>query len=237
MHYFQFNIADYRKDTAHLSLLEHGVYRQLMDSYYLDEKPIETKSVMRRLSIRTKEEKESFENVVSDFFLTSECGKFITHKRIDAEIQKYHDKVETAKANGSKGGRPKKTKQKPKETKSVNSGYKNKPDPKLTNNHKPITINQLREVDKPKKRFIPPTLEELKIHCAEKNYTFNPETYLAHYQSNDWKVGKNKMKCWKSACVTWQNREAKNGQTKQDRDQRITDRLSHTRDYEKAIDF
>ena len=89
MHYYQFNIADYRKDTAHLTLLEHGIYRQLLDSYYLDEKPIETKSVMRRLQIATDEEKKAFENVLSDFFTLSECGNFYTHKRIEAEIAKY----------------------------------------------------------------------------------------------------------------------------------------------------
>ena len=37
MHYYKFNIADYRKDTGHLSTIEHGIYRQLIDWYYLDE--------------------------------------------------------------------------------------------------------------------------------------------------------------------------------------------------------
>ena len=130
MHYYQFNIADYRKDTAHLSLLEHGIYRQLLDSYYLDEKPIETQSVIRRLSIITNEEKLAFENVLSDFFTPSDCGKYYTHCRVDGEISKYHDKADIARANGSKGGRPKK----PKETQPVNLGSKNKPEAKLTNN-------------------------------------------------------------------------------------------------------
>jgi len=40
LHYYTFNIGDYRRDTGHLSLLEHGIYRQLIDSYYLSEKPI-----------------------------------------------------------------------------------------------------------------------------------------------------------------------------------------------------
>ena len=139
MHYYNHNIADYRKDTAHLSLLEHGIYRQLVDTYYLDEKPIETKSVIRRLSIRTEEEKTALENVFSDFFAPSECGNFHYHKRCDDEIEKYQAKKETAKANGSKGGRPKK----PKKTQSVNSANPEKTGPKanqepITNNHKPI---------------------------------------------------------------------------------------------------
>ena len=135
MHYYKFNIADYRKDTAHLSLLEHGIYRQLVDSYYLDEKPIETQPVMRRLSIKTEEEKSALKNVLGDFFDESECGKFYTHKRIEVELCKYQENAETAKANGSKGGRPKK----PKITQPVNSA-----NPKETGskaNHKPITTN------------------------------------------------------------------------------------------------
>ena len=140
MHYYQFNIADYRKDTAHLSLLEHGIYRQLLDTYYLDEKPIETKLVIRRLKIITDEEKTALENVLSDFFQRSDCGNFYIHKRIDAEIEKYQARVETAKANGIKGGRPKKTQTKPKKTKPVNSGLAKKTKGKA--NHKPITNNQ-----------------------------------------------------------------------------------------------
>lgn len=40
MHYYQFNIADYRKDTVHLTRIEHSIYRDLIDWYYLEETPI-----------------------------------------------------------------------------------------------------------------------------------------------------------------------------------------------------
>jgi len=141
MHYYQFNIADYRKDTGHLTLLEHGIYRQLLDTYYLDEKPIETQSVIRRLSIKTQDEKEAFENVIGDFFVLSDCGNHYNHSRSNTEISKYHDKAKTARVNGGKGGRPKK----PRKTQPVNLGSENKPRRKLTTNHKPLTTNK----DKP----------------------------------------------------------------------------------------
>ncbi|MER2164727.1 MAG: DUF1376 domain-containing protein, partial [Psychrobacter alimentarius] len=35
MHYYSFNIADYKKDTAHLKPMEHYIYRSLIDLYYL----------------------------------------------------------------------------------------------------------------------------------------------------------------------------------------------------------
>lgn len=111
MHYYQHNIGDYRRDTVHLSLLEHGVYRQLMDMYYLAESniPEETELVYRRLCARTEEEKKAVDNVLSEFFKLGEEGWL--HPRCDAEIAKYRDKVDRARGNGKLGGRPTKTKE------------------------------------------------------------------------------------------------------------------------------
>lgn len=110
MHYYQHNIGSYRRDTAHLSLLEHGVYRQLLDMYYLAESaiPEETEVVMRRLCARTDEEKKAVEIVLSEFF-TFDCGWH--HKRCDEEILDYQLKADRARNNGKLGGRPRKTKE------------------------------------------------------------------------------------------------------------------------------
>lgn len=56
------------------------------------------------------------------------------------------------------------------------------------------------------KPFVKPTIAELRAHIQEKGYTFTAEEFHAHYESNGWVVGRNKMKCWKSACVKWQLR-------------------------------
>jgi uncharacterized protein YdaU (DUF1376 family) len=133
MHYYQFNIADYRKDTAHLSPIEHYIYRQLMDSYYLDEKaiPKETQSVMRRLCIGS-DGLEMLNNVLVDFFFL--VGDEWHHKRIDAEINSYHEKAATNKENGKKGGRPRNQQlsdaNKPKITQPVNSANQNESETK-----------------------------------------------------------------------------------------------------------
>lgn len=91
MHYYQFNIADYRKDTGHLSMIEHAIYRALIDWYYLDEKPIplETQSVMRRLRLVSEDEAKALENVLSDFFERADGWR---HKRIDQEIKNWHSR-------------------------------------------------------------------------------------------------------------------------------------------------
>jgi len=86
------------------------------------------------------------------------------------------------------------------------------------------------ESQKRGKRFVPPTVDEVRGHCIKKGYTFDPETFVNHYKANGWKVGRNKMKLWESACVTWQKREAKNGADKQTYQQRIeeSDRQAFT---------
>ena len=142
MHYYQFNIADYRKDTVHLSRLEHSIYRDLIDWYYLDESPIplETQSVMRRLRLVSEEEAKALENVLSDFFYKADGWR---HRRVDQDIIEYHAMAEKNKANGKLGGRPKKTQ-------SVSSGLPN--ESQNNPNQEPITINQepLKEKEKEK---------------------------------------------------------------------------------------
>ena len=99
MHYYPHNIADYRKDTSHLTLLEHGIYRQLLDSYYLDEIPLsnDLAKLMRSHSVRTAEEQQSLQNVLTDFFELTENGYI--HKRCDDVIAQYHGKSDKARAS------------------------------------------------------------------------------------------------------------------------------------------
>lgn len=66
------------------------------------------------------------------------------------------------------------------------------------------------EVEKTEKRtnFVPPTIEEVEQAFFEKtkDRTFSHETAVKwwnFYNSKGWFVGKNKMKSWKSAIVTW----------------------------------
>ena len=54
------------------------------------------------------------------------------------------------------------------------------------------------------KRFIPPTLEEVKAYCKERNNTVDAERFIDYYTANGWLVGKNKMKDWRAAVRTWE---------------------------------
>lgn len=102
MNFYRHSIGDYRRDTHHLSLLEHGIYRQMLDQYYLDENPLnpDLDALMRSLCVRTADEQQAFQNVLKDFFKPTKNG--YVHKRCEAEIQKIYDKSDKARQSAKR---------------------------------------------------------------------------------------------------------------------------------------
>ena len=129
MNYYNFHIGDYISHTIHLSLEEDLAYRRLLDMYYDTELPIPNNIplVSRKLRISA----EVVKTVLDEFFELNEEG--FKNFRADNEIAEYQRFIEKQKANGSKGGRPKKSHRKP--TANPTQSQK-KP------NQEPITINQ-----------------------------------------------------------------------------------------------
>jgi hypothetical protein len=77
-----------------------------------------------------------------------------------------------------------------------------KPIPNInTNQNTNINTN---DCDSRAKRFTPPTLEEVKAYCAERNNNVDAQRFVDYYTSNGWLVGKNKMKDWRAAVRTWE---------------------------------
>jgi len=58
----------------------------------------------------------------------------------------------------------------------------------------------------PVKRFIPPRVDEVSAYMFERTNQLTSgecDKFCDFYESNGWKVGKNKMKCWKAAVRNW----------------------------------
>ena len=100
MYYYQHHIGDYRKDTSHLSLVEHGIYRQLLDLYYITEKPLDKKSI-RLIGARTDQEIAMAELILNEFF--EKKGTKYYHRRCDDEIKNY--KLKSLRASESSNKR------------------------------------------------------------------------------------------------------------------------------------
>jgi predicted phage replisome organizer len=59
--------------------------------------------------------------------------------------------------------------------------------------------------------FVKPTREEIFNYCNERKNQVNPSQFYDFYESKNWMVGKNKMKDWKAAVRTWEQRNKSNG--------------------------
>jgi len=81
----------------------------------------------------------------------------------------------------------------------------NAPSPAPDPNPSPIPKGQKPIVTRPGNgRFTIPTLDEVSEHVKARGGRIDPIKFHAHYTSNGWKVGKNPMKSWKAAVVTWE---------------------------------
>jgi len=131
MHFYQFHIGDYKSHTHHLSMIEDLAFRRLLDHYYLHEAPIKQRDIARQIGMRDSEQEVLA--VLNEFFISTEVG-FI-NPRADTEIAKYRKFSE----DGKKGAAMRWHKD--------TNGEANSPPnatPMATNNHKPITNNQIK---------------------------------------------------------------------------------------------
>jgi len=100
-------MGDYGRDTAHLSLAEHGAYALLLDHYYSTEMPLPADLVALNRLCRAfdKAEQRAVASVADMFFPIGPDG--LRHNiRADREIPKDLRSIETARVNGKHGGRP-----------------------------------------------------------------------------------------------------------------------------------
>lgn len=118
----------------------------------------------------------------------------------------YEEKCQINKANGAKGGRPK-NQSKPKETERFSEKPKKADEEEDEEEDDDDDNDYITSREKKRTVFIPPSVEEVRQYCTERGNTVDPEAFVAHYASNGWMVGKNKMKQWKAAVVTWERRQ------------------------------
>ena len=118
--------------------------------------------------------------------------------KVERKVKEGTTKVESKVEEGSEEGISKVDPPKSKVNGGDNRGGK-----------APKTIRQedLEREGEKARRFSPPSLQEVKDEVERLGYAIDPERFIAHYESNGWMIGKNKMKSWKSALVTWHKRQ------------------------------
>ena len=136
MNYYSHHIGDYTKDTAHLSILEDGSYRRLMDRYYTTEAPLpsDEAALFRVVRARSSDEQEAVRVVLAEFFQLTEAGW--THKRCEAEIESF--KAKSGKAAEAANKRW----SKPADANAMPTQCERNANAMPTKNQEPITNNQ-----------------------------------------------------------------------------------------------
>lgn len=175
MYYYKFNIGDFDKCTRHLSIVERGLFRDLLDIYIKDEKPVtdNLKRLERLLCIRTKAEKQALYNVLEDFFVLTDDGYY--SEFCQAILKDTLDKAEASRENGKKGGRPKKQGESDNQANDNQEETQNKPN------------------ENPEKTQTKPS-EKLPITHNPLPNTHNPNNLnLSHSQAGEMKNEKNQV--------------------------------------------
>jgi hypothetical protein len=82
----------------------------------------------------------------------------------------------------------------------------------------PLSIdlnNNIDLKDQDRKResraFALPSFQQVAEYCAERKNSVDPQRFIDFYTAKNWFIGKNKMKDWRAAVRTWDNRNKEGG--------------------------
>lgn len=130
-------------------------------------------------------------------------------------LEKSIHKTAANMINGQKGGRPLKTEKPTNNPNETQQKPTQKADISLNEEERIKTYglktNGLKSETISKKRFCPPTLEEIKTYCEERQNDVDAERFFDYYSANGWVQGKGTpIKDWKACIRTWEKSSFKN---------------------------
>lgn len=108
MNFYKRFVGDIQAKTGHLSLAEFGAYDRLLDHYYSTERglPGDLDRCCGIARAMTKDDRKAVQFVLMEFFHLRDDGLYI-QGRTEEMIAEAQPKIEAARTNGAKGGRPK----------------------------------------------------------------------------------------------------------------------------------
>ncbi len=128
--------------------------------------------------------------------------------QIQRDTEKYERLCERRREYGAMNNKHKQAKASTSKQKLANESYTDT----VTDTDTELPKGNKEEITKEekRKRFLPPSLEEVRQYCIERRNNVNSEQFIDFYTANGWKVGKNSMKDWKAAVRTWERNGIQN---------------------------
>lgn len=86
--------------------------------------------------------------------------------------------------------------------------------------------NKKEKTEKKSKKFIPPTLEQVRAYCQERKNNIDPEQFLDHYESVGWvKSSGSKVVNWQACVRTWEKNNFNKAPPKKSNSEKIDEYL------------
>lgn len=204
MHYYKFNIGDYKSHTSHLDPLEDIAYRRMLDYCYLKEigLPESLEEIGRLISMRTH--CDCIANVLREFFYLDD-GVY-KNKRVEIDLHEFKSKSEKAANSAKEKWRKHRLSS---DANAERTQCENDANAMLTINHKPLTINQEPDIytQDAKALAIKPKKEKVKVE-----YTLQEIISLGvdEQKAKDWiAIRKHKKQLVTQSALEYMNTEAK----------------------------
>lgn len=71
--------------------------------------------------------------------------------------------------------------------------------------NKPNNKTSKKDIEGSRKRFAPPSLEDIKAYCRERGNNVDPQKFYDYFTASNWYDSKgNKVKSWKQKVITWE---------------------------------
>lgn len=120
------------------------------------------------------------------------------------------DANKNRRENGGKGGRPsKKTNGFENKNQRFSKTKSTETETETETESETVTETGENRADKPpRSRFVPPSVDEVRAYCAERQNGVDADCFVDFYTANGWKQSRGKsIVDWKAAVRTWEKRE------------------------------
>jgi len=191
---------DFLVDTLDWTIEEIGIYVRLLFYQWTNGSlPNDDNRLSRIAGCGVKKFRNNFKKCSPKFILNGQ-GK-LQNKRLE-EVRKEQEEYREKQMIAGKVGAEIRWKDHIKKDGNPNGDPISKPNSKnialQSSSSSSSSIKNKRYI------FIPPSFEDVKNYCKERNNNVDAQKWYDFYLAKDWMIGKNKMKDWRAAVRTWE---------------------------------